>query len=482
MTGMTALADAAVASLTRTGILTRRLHRERCAVLSDVLALEECQRKHDETVRRIAHDLAARPAGRPVSLRKNSPPHQVPKAHDNRRLDDKIDVGALDRILHIDVDRRLCVAESGVTFVDLVEATLRHGLVPIVVPELETITIGGAVSGCSIESTSYEYGGFHDTCVEYEVITSEGEVLTCSPDNEHRLVFEMMHGSFGTLGVLSKLTFKLMPAKHFVKIRYEKYGCLADYLAAIDRHFRAKDVDFMDGIIHSPRELVLSVANFVDETPYTHRYDWVTVYYQTTRKRAEDYLRTQDYFYRYDNGVTHPTPSSFIGRLFLGKILGSTNILRLAQKLPFALSSERPTIILDTFIPFSKVPAFMDWYEKEFGFFPLWCVPYKRVKDYPWLSPSFYAGMKDELFLDLAIYGMKPPNDGRNYHKLMEDKLLELGGMKTLIAHNYYSEDDFWRIYNQKNYQAVKAKTDPKNLFRGLYAKTCKAAMGADER
>ena len=58
---------------------------------------------------------------------------------------------------------------------------------PIVVPELKTITIGGAVAGCSIESMSFVHGGFHDTCLEYEVITATGEVLTCTPDNEHRL-------------------------------------------------------------------------------------------------------------------------------------------------------------------------------------------------------------------------------------------------------------------------------------------------------
>ena len=69
------------------------------------------------------------------------------------------------------------------TFVDLVAATLRHGLVPIVVPELKTITIGGAVCGCSIESMSFVRGGFHDTCFEYEVIAATGEVLTCTPDN-----------------------------------------------------------------------------------------------------------------------------------------------------------------------------------------------------------------------------------------------------------------------------------------------------------
>ena len=100
----------------------------------------------------------------------------MPKGGDLRRRDDKIDISDLTSILSVDPVNRICVAESGVMFCDLVEATLRHGLVPIVVPELKTITIGGAVSGCSIESMSYRYGGFHDTCLEYEVITATGEV------------------------------------------------------------------------------------------------------------------------------------------------------------------------------------------------------------------------------------------------------------------------------------------------------------------
>src|SRR4029078_10481637 len=100
----------------------------------------------------------------------------------------KIDISDLTEILEIDPVKRICVAESGVTFVDLVSATLRHNLVPIVVPELKTITIGGAVAGCSIESMSFVHGGFHDTCLEYEVITANGDVITCTPDNEHKLV------------------------------------------------------------------------------------------------------------------------------------------------------------------------------------------------------------------------------------------------------------------------------------------------------
>ncbi len=239
--------------------------------------------EHAAKVERIARQLREHDGSGPLSIRKRATPHEVPKAGDLRHSDGAIDISDLDRILSIDPEARVCVAEPGVTFVDLVKATLPHGLVPIVVPELKTITVGGAVSGCSLESASFRFGGFHDGCLEYEVITARGEVLVCTPEHAHRLLFQMLHGSFGTLGVLTRLTFRLIPAKPFVHVVYERYRTLADYKAAIWRHFEAGDVDFMDGIIHSPTCYVLSLGRFVDDAPYTHRYDWVRVYYRSTR-------------------------------------------------------------------------------------------------------------------------------------------------------------------------------------------------------
>ena len=445
-------------------IVLRQQRREaRRAVFSKVLGPQLTTLIHERRVQRVARQLREHRSGRPISLRKRAVAHQVPKAGDLRRRDEKIDISDLDAILYVDPLKQICVAEPGVTFVDLVAATLRYGLVPLVVPELKTITVGGAVSGCSIESMSFKVGGFHDTCLEYEVIDARGGVITCTPDD---LLFQMMHGSFGTLGILSKLTFRLTPAKRFVKVTYEHYRTLDEYRAAIVRHSERQDVDFMDGIIHSPRHYVLSVADFVDDAPYANRYGWSKAYYRSTAKRADDYLRTPDYFFRYDHGVTHVNP-----------LLGSSQALRAAEKLNWLLSREKPTIILDVFLPISKMPEFLDWYGREFGYFPLWCVPYRRPRDYEWVAPEVFARSPDELWVDLAIYGMKQRGE-RNYHKLMEDKLRELGGIKTLISHNYYTPDEFWATWNRENYQAVKALTDPDNIFRDLYTKTCKAAMG----
>jgi len=434
---------------------------------------------HEKKINRIIKQLKERKSTKPVSLKKKAISHEVPKPSDKRYSDEKIDLNDLNEILHIDPEKRICIAEPGVTFIDLVTTTMKYGLVPIIVPELKTITIGGAVAGCSIESMSYKHGGFHDTCLEYEIITAKGDVLICTPDNENNLLFQMVHGTFGTLGIISKLKFKLIPAKPSVKVTYKKYNNIEDYKSAIWGHYENKDVDFMDGIIHSPTEYVLSVANFVDEAPYTHNYDWMRIYYLSTKQRKEDYLKTPDYFFRYDKGVTNVNPKSFLGRLFFGKFINSTRTLKLVEKFHRLIPSDKIPITVDVFIPFSKVSNFMEWYKKEVNHFPLWCVPYKFVRGYEWISTDFLHKIKDELILDLAIYGMKKKGD-KNYYKIIEDELMNIGGIKTLISSNYYSESDFWKIWNKENYDKVKRKTDPNNIFRDLYTKTCRTMMGLE--
>lgn len=431
---------------------------------------------HDQKVENLANQLKAYKSKEPISFKKKTVPHQVPKPNDKYYSDNKIYIGNLTDIISIDPDKKICIAEPGVTFVDLVKATLKYNLIPLTVPEHKTITIGGAVAGCSIESMSYKYGGFHDSCLEYEVITAKGDVVTCSPQKDN-LLFQMMHGTFGTLGIISKLKFKLIDAKPFVKVNYEKYPTLKEYKDAIWRHFKSKDIDFMDGFLDSPKEFILSVGNFVDKAPYTHSYDWTRVYYPSIEKRDEDYLKTINYLFRYDKGHIHSDIRSFIGRLLFGKIGGSNTVLRLANAFHWLIPAKKIPVVVDLFIPFSKIDDFVKWYEKEIGFFPIWCVPYKPSHGYEWLSPQFISKKDDGLVLDIAIYDLKK-EEGKNYYRMMEEEIMRIKGIKTLISNNYFSKGEFWKIWNKKNYDKVKKVTDPDNIFRDLYEKTCKASMG----
>jgi hypothetical protein len=379
--------------------------------------VNEKMKAHEKKVVRIARQLRERKSTLPLSLKKKSVSHLVPKPEDKRHTDEKLDISDFDEIIYIDKERCICIAEPGVTFEKIVNATIKHGLVPLVVPELKTITIGGAVAGCSIESMSYMFGGFHDNCLKYEIVTAKGDVLECTPENENRLLFQMVNGTFGTLGIITLLEFRLIAAKPFVKVIYEKYESL------------------------------------------------------------EDYMKTVDYFFRYNKGVTNVHPKSFVGRLMFGRLVNSDNTLKMANNLRKLLPPAIIPITVDTFIPFSKIEEFMEWYKEEIDHFPLWCVPYKIVHKYEWISDEFFSKVKDKLFLDIAIYGMRR-KDSEYYYRIIEKKLLEIGAIKTLISTNLYSEEEFWSVWNKMNYDAVKIKTDPDNIFRGLYEKTCRASRG----
>ena len=208
-------------------------------------------RRKVESIAARVRDQASR--GRRIHITRKSGHHVVPLPDDPRFRDEPIDISPLNEILEIDVENRRCVAEPGVSFSRLIDETLKHGLIPTVVPELEGITLGGAVAGCSIEAMSYKYGGFHDSCSEYDLITGDGRVITCSPDSDPSY-FNMVHGSYGTLAILSRLTFRLVDAKPFVQMEYRSFEAFAEFEAEMHARCDTADFDFVDGIIHSPTQ------------------------------------------------------------------------------------------------------------------------------------------------------------------------------------------------------------------------------------
>lgn len=435
---------------------------------------------------RNAYDNAK--PGEYFSLKKASVSHMAPQPDNPVYSDKPIDVRSLTDIIEINTDTRTCIAEAGVTFVRLARETLKYGLVPQCVSELKEITIGGVVAGCSVESMSFKYGGFFDSCEEIEIVTGTGDIMLCTKSDNHE-IFEMLHGSFGTIAIITLLKFRLVPAKECVRIDYIRYDTFSEYMEAIKQHYEKQDIEMMDGLIFSENMNVLCVASFVDEeeAPYKSKY-FYDIYYKSAMKRKRDFLFTIDYFFRYDADC-HWSIRNVAGGIFENKvvrwlvgpfILGSTNILKISERLPFLTKKGgEPDVIIDVFIPITHAEEFFNWYLELFDYFPVWIVPYRMQKNkldgykfYPWLNQDMVAPIEDELFIDFAIYGFEQKRKGFNFYKALEEKVHELRGMKTLITHNFYEEDLFWKVYNKKFYDKVKERTDPKNLFRNLYEKT----------
>lgn len=435
---------------------------------------------HDERVEALVQqvrELAV--TGQTAHIDKGGVHHVVPLPGDARFRGRKLDTSALCHVLEIDPEGRRCVAEPGVRFCDLVRATLPLGLVPTVVPELEGITLGGAVAGCAVESMSFRHGGFFDSVEELELVSGTGELLTLSPAHDPA-AFHMVHGSYGTLGVITRLTFRLVPARPFVRLRYLRFHDFPAFHAALRARCDAGDVDFIDGILHAPDHLTLCLGEFVAEAPYCSDYRGPDIYYKSTRDRVQDYLTTEHYFFRYDTechwltrtvpGLEHPLVRRLAGR----HLLGSSNLIRWSRRLAPLLGrlKRRPDVVVDLFIPDRRLADFYAWYAREAGFYPLWVIPYRLPGVYPWIADEHARRMADTLLIDCAIYGMPNEEPGRDWSELLEQQTFACDGVKTLISRNHYTRERFFQIYHEANYAAVKQRLDPHALFhRGVFEK-----------
>src|SRR3954470_24515766 len=80
----------------------------------------------------------------------------------------------------IDVNQDCLECEGMITYEALVDACLPHGVMPSVVPQLKTITLGGALAGVGIESSSHRHGLVHESVLEIDVLLGDGRVVTCT--------------------------------------------------------------------------------------------------------------------------------------------------------------------------------------------------------------------------------------------------------------------------------------------------------------
>lgn len=58
------------------------------------------------------------------------------------------------------------------------------------------LTVGGLLMGMGVENNSHRYGMFHETCVAYEIVTGDGQLLRCT-EQENSDLFRALPGSHG---------------------------------------------------------------------------------------------------------------------------------------------------------------------------------------------------------------------------------------------------------------------------------------------
>lgn len=405
-----------------------------------------------------------------------------------------LDVAGLDGVIAIDLNPvdgqpQTADVQGMCTYEDLVDATLPHGLIPYVVPQLRTITLGGAVTGLGIEATSFRNGLPHESVLELDILTGSGEIVTATPDNEHADLFAAFPNSYGSLGYATRLKIKLEAVPGYVGLRHLRFRDASDAAKAIDQIIAAgtwegERVDGLDGVSFAPGEIYLTLANFTDEKQTTSDYVGQKIFYRSIQERSTDTLTMYDYLWRWDTdwfwcsgafGAQNPWVRRVWPRRWrrsdvyhkLVGLDGKIGVSGLLDRIRSVPGRER--VIQDIEVPLDALPEFLEWFDDTVGMRPVWLCPLRATKPWP-----LYPLAVGETYVNVGFWGtVEVPAESPDgaVNRLIESKVSTLGGHKSLYSESFYDRETFNKMYGGDTLAAVRKQYDPKGRLTDLYDK-----------
>jgi len=402
----------------------------------------------------------------------------------------RLDLSEFDHVIAVDPAAGTVEVEGLASYEALVDATLPHGVMPAVVPQLKTITAGGAVAGVGIEATSFRQGLVHHTLRELDVLLPDGRVVTCTPDNAHRDLFFGFPNSYGTLGYALRLVLATLPVKPYVHVRHLPFKRPDAFFRAL-AELCAGDADFIDGVVFGPDSAVLNLANFVQQAPSASDYSFEHIYYRSLLRTPDDDLRVRDYIWRWDTdwfwcsknfGAQNPLVRRLFGRSRLNSRT-YTRLMRLNARWGLTATLARwrglhhESVIQDVDIPIGKAAEFLAFLLREIGILPVWICPMRAPEG----SGDFtlYPLEAGALYVNFGFWDVvedRSPHEAGHFNRLIEKEVLRLGGIKSLYSDSYFTREEFGVAYRIARYEALKARYDPGNRTLHLYEKCVRRA------
>jgi FAD/FMN-containing dehydrogenase len=441
----------------------------------------------------LQEQYAAIPEGSPVRLAKRTSNLFRQRAETGAP---GLDVTGFSGVLEVDPESRTADVLAMTTYEDLVAATLPHGLVPLCVPQLRTITLGGAVTGMGIESASWRSGCPHESMLDLDVLTGDGRVVTATATNEHADLFRGFPNSYGSLGYALRLRIELEPVTPYVALRHESCGDARGLTAALREatttgmHDGTR-IDYLDGTVFSGAESYLTVGTYAETAPHVPSdYTGMQIYYRSIQERTRDVLTTHDYLWRWDTdwfwcsrafGAQQPVvrrlwPKSRLRSDVYWKLVALDRRTELSARVGAARRRPpREQVVQDIEVPLDALPDFLDFFHREVGIAPVWVCPLRqRDPDAVW---PLYPLDPDVTYVNVGFWStvaVPPgvdPAEGR-VNRRIEAVVRDLGGHKSLYSTAYYDREEFGRLYGGETYERLRAAYDPQQRLADMWSKT----------
>lgn len=402
----------------------------------------------------------------------------------------RLDLGGFCHVLGADAAGGWVDVEGMTSYEDLVAWSLPRGVMPAVVPQLKTITVGGAAAGVGIEATSFRQGLVHDTLMEIEVLLPGGDIVLCTPNNEYSDLFFGFPNSYGTLGYALRLKVRTLPTRPMVCVEHRVHANAWTFFEDLAAQC-CGDADFVDAVVFGDREQVVSVGRFTDEAPWRSDYTFENIYYRSLQSRQRDYLSTQDYLWRWDTdwfwcsknfGAQHTLVRRLLGR----KRLNSRTYTRwmrlnarwqLTQRLTHWRGHFRESVIQDVDIPLERAAEFLEFLLRDIGILPVWVCPV-RGEVAGRHFPLFPLGGSD-LYVNFGFWDViESPQvfEPGHFNRMVEQEVMRLHGIKSLYSDSFFTPQEFAQTYGSADYERLKARYDPQGRAPQLYDKCVRRA------
>ncbi|CAK9861126.1 unnamed protein product [Sphagnum jensenii] len=107
-------------------------------------------------------------------------------------------------------------AAGGELWIDVLKATLKHGLAPRSWTDYLYLSVGGTLSNAGVSGQTFRHGPQISNVLQLEVVTGKGELVICSPSKQPDLFFAVL-GGLGQFGIITRARILLERAPQQVR-------------------------------------------------------------------------------------------------------------------------------------------------------------------------------------------------------------------------------------------------------------------------
>lgn len=398
------------------------------------------------------------------------------------RRDNIVDIRGLTHILEVNKEKKTVLTEPNVPMDNLINETIKYGLVPPVVMEFPGITAGGGFSGTSGESSSFRYGFFDRTVNWIEIVLGNGEKTIASQNHQSDL-FWAAASSFGTIGVVTLLEIQLVQTKTYVELTYFRCDSLEEAIDQMKECTNDQSCEYLDGIVFARNWVVVCAGHLTDNPSSEARLQrflrakdpWFYLHAKKLTKNRStpriEVIPLVDYLFRYDRGGFWVgryafnyfiVPFDCFSRWLLDRLMHTRVLYHAMHKSGLA----KENIVQDVALPYDATSEFIEWLHHNFGHYPLWICPLSQGGKGSDSPQSLFAEKANpnvpspEFLMNIGIWGPGPINRKKflEANRRLEQKVYDLHGKKWLYAHAYYTEEEFWNIYDRQKYDSLREK------------------------